>query len=98
MYVDRMSVPGRGVLHSFRTRSGRRFCVLIDTADNRHLFTYDARDRDVATREIVLEPDEADQVADILHWAHASAGDRPIADRLLSLQRRVDELIGERAP
>ena len=91
MYVDRMSMPGRGVLHSFRTRSGGRFCLLIDTADNRHLFTYDARDLDVPAREIVLEPDEADQVADILQT-------RPIADRLLSLQRRVDEPIGERAP
>ena len=45
--------------------------------------------RDEPTRAIVLEPDEADQVAELL-------ANRPVADRLLSRQRRVDELIGER--
>jgi TrkA domain protein len=51
--------------------------------------TYDGRDLDEPARAITLEPDEADQVAEILHT-------HPIADRLLSLERRVDELIGER--
>jgi TrkA domain protein len=89
MQIDRTTVPGSGVLHHILTRDGERFCVLVDTADNRHLFTYGASDLDVPARVIVLEPDEADQVAEILH-------SRAIADRLLSLERRVDELIGER--
>jgi TrkA domain protein len=38
---------------------------------------------------ILLEPDEADQLAEILH-------SQPIADRLVSLERRVGELIGKR--
>ena len=89
MYVDRMTVPGRGILHNFLSRDGARFCVLVDTARNRHLFAYDGSDLDVPAREIVLEPDEADQLAEILH-------SRPLADRLRTLERRVDELIGER--
>ena len=44
---------------------------------------------DEPTRAIVLDPDVADQVAELL-------ANRPVADRLLSRQRRVDELIGER--
>jgi hypothetical protein len=43
----------------------------------------------VAAREIVLEPDKAEELADMLHR-------RPIGDRLLSLKRQIDELIGER--
>ena len=89
MHIDRKTVPGSGVLHQIVTRDGERFCLLVDRASNRHLFTYYATDLDVPTRAIVLEPDEADQLAEILH-------SRPNADRLLSLERRVDELIGER--
>jgi TrkA domain protein len=89
MLIDRTTVPGSGMLHQFVTRDGERFCLLVDAASNRHLFTYDGRDLDEPARAITLEPDEADQVAEILHT-------HPIADRLLSLERRVDELIGER--
>jgi TrkA domain protein len=89
MHIDRTTVPGSGVLHHILTRDGERLCLLVDAADNRHLFTYDASDLDVPARTIVLEPDEADQVAEIMH-------SRRIADRLRSLERRLDELIGER--
>ncbi len=89
MHIDRTMVPGSGVLHQIVTRDGERFCLLVDASHNRHLFTYDGGELDEPTRAIVLEPDEADQVADLL-------ASRPVADRLLSLERRVDELIGER--
>ena len=70
------------------------FGLLVTAENTRHLLTYDAGtydggDRDVPARWIVLEPDEADQVAEILH-------NQPITDRLLALERRVRELIGER--
>jgi TrkA domain protein len=89
MHIYRTTAPDSGVLHHIVTREGERICLLVDAARNRHLFTYAGRDVDAPARAIVLEPDEADQVAEILH-------SRPIADRLLALERRVDELIGER--
>ena len=85
-------MPGNGVVvHHMTTRRGERLCLMVDDRGNRCLFTYDEGDRDAPAWEILLQPDEADQVAEILH-------SRPIADRLLSLERRVDELIGERGP
>ncbi len=85
-------MPGNGVVvHHMTTRRGERLCLMVDDRGNRCLFTYDERDRDAPAWEILLQPDEADQVAEILH-------SRPIPDRLLSLERRVDELIGERGP
>jgi TrkA domain protein len=91
MRINRTTVPGNGMLHRIVTRDGEQLCLLVDAASNWHLFTYDGADRDVPVREIVLQPDEADQLAEILH-------SHPLADRLLSLERRVDELIGERGP
>jgi TrkA domain protein len=100
MHIYRTMVPGSGVLHQIVTRDGERCCLLVDAACNRHLFTYDGSELDEPTRAIVREPDEADEVASrwprFLHRAHATAADRPIADRLLARQRRVNELIGER--
>ncbi len=89
MHIDRTTVPGSGVLHHIITREGERFGVLVEPDLNRHLYIYDQGDPDVPERTIQLEPDEADQLAEILH-------SQPIADRLLELERRVDELIGER--
>ena len=54
-----------------------------------NLFTYEESDLDVPAQAIILEPDEADQVAEILH-------NQPITDRLLALERRMRELIEER--
>jgi hypothetical protein len=97
MHIHRNAVPGHDVVvHHITTRGGERLCLMVDDGGSRHLFTYDGGDLDTPAWEIVLEPDEADQLAEMLHWAHASAGDRSIKDRLLSLERRVDELIGER--
>jgi TrkA domain protein len=91
MRINRTTVPGSGMLHRVVTQDGEQLCLLVDAASNWHLFTYDGGDPDVPVREVVLQPDEADQLAEILH-------SHPLADRLLSLERRVDELIGERGP
>ena len=61
----------------------------VDADNTRHLFTYEESDLDVPAQAILLEPDEADQVAEILH-------SQPVTDRLLALERRMRELIGER--
>ncbi len=91
MQINRTTVPGRGVLHSIVTRGGEKFGLMVDIAGNRHLFIYDGADPDIPAQAILLEPDEADEVAEVLH-------SRPVADRLLLLERRVDELAGERGP
>ncbi|MFD4181245.1 hypothetical protein [Rhodococcus sp. NPDC058514] len=88
MDINRTTVPGQGVLHHIVTRAGEHLCLLVD-AGTRRVLIYDESDLDVPARSIALEPDEADQVAEILQ-------SRPIADRLASLERQVNELIGER--
>jgi len=89
MDIYRTTVPGRGALHNIVTRHGQRFSLLVDDVGDRRLFAYDGDDADEPVGDVLLEPDEADQLAEILHT-------RPIVDRLLVLERRVDELIGER--
>ena len=88
MRIDRTTVPGGGTLHHIVTRAGGRLCVLVTRDGERPVFVYDD-DSDEPAKELVLAPDEADGVAEILH-------SRPIVDRVLSLERRVDTLIGER--
>ncbi|MBS1695319.1 MAG: hypothetical protein JST91_24200 [Actinobacteria bacterium] len=102
MRIERTTVPGgvvtddggggvHGVLHQILTRAGARFGVLTGDDGSRQLFVYEVggADTDVPGHIIALDADEADRLADILH-------SRPLTDRLLSLERRVDELIGER--
>ncbi|WP_159928084.1 hypothetical protein [Rhodococcus sp. WAY2] len=89
MQIDRTTVPGKGVLHQLVTRAGGRLCLLVDAHSTRHVLLYDESDRDVPARSIVLEPDEADQLAEILH-------SRPITDRLAAVERQVGELMRER--
>ncbi len=86
MRIDRTTAPGSGVLHQIVTRAGQRFCLVVGADRTRQLLTYDDNDPDVPARSIVLEADEADQVAEILH-------SQPIADRLVQLERRVGELM-----
>ncbi|TFV59208.1 hypothetical protein E4P42_09705 [Mycobacterium sp. PS03-16] len=88
MRVNRTTAPGSGVIHHLVTRAGDRLCVLVRPDGHRQLFEYDG-DSDQPTRAVGLAPDEADQLADILH-------SRPITDRVAALEQRVDALIGER--
>ena len=64
MHIFRNTVPGNGVVvHHMTTRRGERLCLMVDDRGNRCLFTYDEGDRDAPAWEILLQPDEADQVA-----------------------------------
>ena len=68
MHISRTTVPGNGVIvHHMLTRRGDRLCLMVDDGGERHLFTYDARDRDTPAWQIVLESDEADRLAEVLH-------------------------------
>jgi len=84
------TVPGTGVVHHCRTRGGQQFGVLADRAARRSLLIYDAddpEDPDVPVETIVMEHDEADQIAEILH-------SRSLPDRLADVERRLAELTG----
>ncbi|MCC5580014.1 hypothetical protein IMZ11_30760 [Microtetraspora sp. AC03309] len=89
MDIARTTVPGVGVLHHCSTRAGQRFGVMVDETDRRSLLIYESSDDpDVPRQTIVLDHDEADQVADLLR-------DRSVSDRLAVLERRLAELSGK---
>ncbi|MGV9740134.1 hypothetical protein [Nocardia farcinica] len=90
MEVDRVTVPGTGVLHHLRTRAGVRF-ALLTRGDDRQLLVYDQQWPDEPAQTITLAPDEADQLADLLHSA-------PLPDRVARLERRMSRLLAERDP
>jgi hypothetical protein len=85
MHVDRMTSPRDGVQHRILTRAGERFCVTVEMDSSCRLITYGGAAPDGSAHSIVLGPDEADQVAEILHT-------RPVADRLRSLARQIGQL------
>ncbi|MFC0863078.1 hypothetical protein ACFHYQ_12315 [Sphaerimonospora cavernae] len=84
MRVSRTAVPGTGTVHHCVTRGGQRFGVLSDRTGRYRLLVYTA-ESDEPLQSIVLEQDEADHLAEILH-------SRPIADRVAVLERRVAEI------
>ncbi|MFD5179100.1 hypothetical protein ACFWM1_25060 [Nocardia sp. NPDC058379] len=88
MDTDRTTIPGTGVLYSFRTRRGTRFALLTEPTGTRHLLTY-APGSDEPAADIALAPDEADQVAELLHSSS-------VRDRLARLERRLDHLSTDR--
>lgn len=87
MEITQSTVAGAGVLHECLTRDGQQFRILVARPSGREIFVYDSAEPDLAMATIVLEQDEADQVADLLH-------SRSIADRIAELERRVAELMG----
>jgi K+/H+ antiporter YhaU regulatory subunit KhtT len=94
MDITHAIVPGIGIVHHCSTRGGQRFGVVVDDANRRSLLTYDPADPadpadpDVPRHSIVLEQEEADQLAEMLH-------SRTIPDRLAALERRLAELAGK---
>ncbi|MBF6455254.1 hypothetical protein [Nocardia cyriacigeorgica] len=89
MDIDRATVPGKGVVHHFRTRAGARFALLATGNGDKQLLVYGDPPRDEPLRAIVLESDEADCLAELLHSA-------PLPDRVARLERCLDQLIDER--
>ncbi|WP_346109454.1 hypothetical protein [Nonomuraea maheshkhaliensis] len=91
MDVTRMTVPGNGpgrdIVHHLVTRAGQRFGLLVESGGRRRFLVYDSADADEPVQTIVLDQDEADQIADLLH-------SRSLPDRLADLERRVARLTG----
>ena len=87
MDTTHSTVPGAGVLHDCHTRDGQQFRILVARPGRREIFVYGSAEPDRAVARIVLEEDEADQVAELLH-------SQPITDRIAELERRVAQLAG----
>ena len=87
MDTTHSTVPGVGVLHDCLTRDGQLFRILVARPGRREIFVYDSAEPDRVVARIVLEEDEADQVAELLH-------SQPITDRIAELERRVAQLAG----
>jgi TrkA domain protein len=86
--IIRDTVPATGTVHHCLTRGGQRFALVVDKAERRMLVVYGSADLDVATQTVILDHDEADQIASVLQ-------SRSVADRLAFLERRVAELTEE---
>jgi len=86
MKITQSTVPGGGVLHDVLSRGGEAFRILVEPTGDRVLIIEDPVDPDRVLVEILLESDEADAIADILHSS-------PISDRVASLERRLEEYL-----
>jgi len=86
--ITRHTIPGVGHSYDCHPRDGQQFGVLVEYTGRRTLLVYEPDGEHV--QQIVLAPDEADQVADLLHQ-------RSVADRLADLERRVARLVKGRA-
>ncbi len=87
MDITRSTIPGVGHSYDCQTRDGQLFRVLVEHTGRRRLLAYGSGGSDDGrpTQQIIVDPDEADQLADLLHQ-------RSVADRLAELERRVAEL------
>ncbi|MEU4832068.1 hypothetical protein [Streptosporangium sp. NPDC023615] len=80
MDVTRTTVPGTGTLVHLATREGQSLAVLVEREGVRRLLVYGQGDEPSQT--VTLQPDEADQLAQVLHT-------RSVDDRLATLERRM---------
>ncbi|GGL06845.1 hypothetical protein [Nocardia jinanensis] len=88
MDIDRGTVPGQGTVHHLLTRSGDRFALVTGTDGAKHIHVYRTA-RDEPVQSIALGPDEADQLAELLHSS-------PLPDRVARLERLMGQLAGDR--
>ncbi|OLT02144.1 hypothetical protein BJF90_05225 [Pseudonocardia sp. CNS-004] len=84
MDITRNTIPGVGHSYDCTNRAGQRFGVLVEHTGRRLLFVHGRGGGldDGVPERIVLDPDEADELADLLHQ-------RSVADRLAELERQV---------
>lgn len=88
MEISRTTVPGTAVLHDIVTRDGQIFRIVAERSGTRAVHVYSPEDGEEVVATLVLEADEADHVADVLH-------SRPMPDRMADLERRIEELAGQ---
>jgi len=86
--VQETALPGVGLRYDFATASGHRLAVVARRTGDQELVLYAADDPDSARVVVLLRPEEADTLAEIL-------GAPRIVDRLTDLHRQIQELIVE---
>ncbi|WP_430782880.1 cation:proton antiporter regulatory subunit [Actinoplanes sp. G11-F43] len=67
MTLERIGLPGVGVSHLLTTRDGERLGIVARPDGGRDIAFYDPAEPDRVARSVVLGPDEAHLVADVLH-------------------------------
>jgi len=86
--VEETALPGIGLRHDFRTRSGRRIGVVSRHHGRRDLVIYDAEDPDASRESITLTPEESDVLSELLGAPH-------IVEKLADLSSAFAGLVGE---
>lgn len=88
MDVERTTLPGIGLRHTFTSERGRQIAVISHRSGRRDLVVYDRSDPDTATETLSLSRIEADGLAELL------ASSR-VEERLAELGRQVEGLTSE---
>jgi TrkA domain protein len=91
MDVERTALPGLGLQHVFTTARGRRVGVVSHHNGRRDLVIYDSGDPDSAAETVVLRPDEANGLAELL-------GTVRVVERMAELARQVEGLATTQVP
>lgn len=66
MNIERTALPGVGVAHVTKTRGGQRVGIVSHVSGERDIVVYDPDDADTVACTVVLAPDEAHRIADLL--------------------------------
>jgi TrkA domain protein len=86
--VERTTLPGIGLRHTFTSERGRRVAVISHRSGRRDLVVYGRTDPDTPTETVALNRAEADGLAELL-------GTSRVEERLAELGRQVEGLTSE---
>jgi TrkA domain protein len=86
--IEETALPGIGLRHDFKTRSGRRLGIVSHHHGRRELVIYDADDPDASRESITLTPEESDVLSELLGAPH-------IVEKLADLSSSFAGLVGE---
>nr|WP_052478301.1 cation:proton antiporter regulatory subunit [Kibdelosporangium sp. MJ126-NF4]CEL17506.1 Potassium channel TrkA, possible KefG analog required for KefB activity [Kibdelosporangium sp. MJ126-NF4]CTQ91267.1 Potassium channel TrkA, possible KefG analog required for KefB activity [Kibdelosporangium sp. MJ126-NF4] len=88
MDVERTTLPGIGLRHTFTSERGRQVAVISHRSGRRDLVVYGRNDPDTPTETLSLTREEANGLADLL-------GTSRVEERLAELGRQVEGLTSE---
>jgi TrkA domain protein len=80
--VDETQLPGMGIRYDFTTEAGVRLGVLVHRTGRRDLMIYSADDPDECALTLVLRPDDARTLSELL-------GASRVAEHLAKVQQQV---------
>jgi len=89
--IEEQVLPGRGLIHTFRTAGGRRVGVITLRNGERELVVYERNDPDCVVDRIPLGADEATTMAGML-------GATPLSAQLDEDHRDLDNVVSRRLP